>query len=259
MRTIPLLLASLLLAPVAGAQVHGARPDGDMARIPAGSYTPLYDRGEGAVPVRAFRMDRRPVTRADYRAFVSAEPQWRRDRVRPLFADAGYLRSWPSPLSSGTAADDARPVTQVSWFAAVAYCRWRDARLPTMDEWEYVAAADAHRRDAMRDPAAAQARLTAYARPRPDPLPPVGSTEPNLYGVRDLHGITWEWTDDFNSVLVADDSRGTSARDQGLFCASGAVGATNLLDYASFLRYAVRAGLQGRTTLSTLGFRCAAS
>ncbi len=86
--------------------------------------------------------------------------------------------------------------------------------------------------------------------------------ERNAYGVRDLHNAVWEWTLDFNSVLVGDDSRasgsGTNARDNHLSCASAALGATDPSNYPAFLRSAVRAGLTARTTMAGLGFRCAA-
>ena len=85
----------------------------------------------------------------------------------------------------------------------------------------------------------------------------MGTTPANVHGVRDLHGLVWEWTRDFNSVMVSEDSRSTAARDIRMNCASGAVGATNTSDYAVFLRYAFRAGLEARSTQSTLGFRCA--
>ena len=99
--------------------------------------------------------------------------------------------------------------------------------------------------------------LALYTR-RPHPLPPVAGSATNAYGLRGLHDRAWEWTADFNSVLVSDDSRGVGARDHALFCASAAVGATDPSNYPAFLRYAVRAGLTGRATMASLGVRCAA-
>lgn len=256
------------VATAAGRDV-ARRPVIDMARIPAGRYLPLYGEPDptGAVrarhtPVAAFRLDRTPVTRGDYLTFVRERPRWRRSAVRPLFAGPGYLADWAGDLAPGAAADLARPVTRVSWFAARAYCAWRGARLPTVDEWEYAAAASATRRDAGRDPAFVRQVLAAYVAPR-GPLPAVAfGFAPNAFGVRALHGLVWEWTHDFNGVLVSDDSRGTGSGvregDRDLWCASGALGATDPSNYPAFLRYAFRAGLSGRTTTAGLGFRCAA-
>jgi len=208
------------------------------------------------VEVRAFALDRHPVTRAQYLAFVRANPRWRRGGVPRAFAGPAYLSGWPSPLAVGTAVDARRPVTEVSWFAARAYCASRGARLPTTDEWEYAALASERRRDASRDPAFTGRLLEMYRTPRPLP-PVVGSGFRNAYGVADLHGVVWEWVLDFNSLLVSDDSRATAGRDHPLFCAAGVVGATDPGNYAAFLRYGFRAALEGRTTTGGLGFRCA--
>ncbi|MDC2887990.1 hypothetical protein [Psychrosphaera algicola] len=43
-------------------------------------------------------------------------------------------------------------------------------------------------------------------------------------GVKDLHGLIWEWTEDFNSALVSGESRSDSNINQKLFCAAGAQG-----------------------------------
>ena len=75
--------------------------------------------------------------------------------------------------------------------------------------------------------------------------------------MRGLHDLAWEWVEDFNSVLVSDDSRGVGGRDHDLFCASAAIGATDPNNFPAFLRYAVRAGATGRSSLQSLGFRCA--
>lgn len=234
-----------------------------MARIPGGSYRPLYTaRGDARVRVAPFVLDREPVTRAQFLTFVRAAPAWRRDVVRPLFAQRGYLADWPSATNAGGAADLRRPVVNVSWFAAKAYCAAQGKRLPTVDEWELAAAASETRADATRD-ADFRRRLLALYSARSSTVPaPVGGNFTNLYGVRDLHGVVWEWTLDFNAVVVADDSRaagsGQDARDHRLFCASAAIGASDPSDYAAFLRYAMRAALTARSTVSGVGFRCAA-
>lgn len=240
-------------APAAAAA--GSAPVRPMAVVPAGRYMPLYSPDTAAVRVESFRMDRFPVTRADFAAFVAAQPRWRRDRVKPVFADARYLADWRDPLTPG--GDPAAPVTGVSWFAARSYCAWEGKRLPTVDEWERAARADETRPDAMGDPAH-KARVLELYTTRPDAPPAVGSIFENVYGIHDLHGLVWEWIRDFNTVTVGTDSRGTSQRDAQLYCAAGAEGATDTENYAAFLRYAFRASLEGRSTSAALGFRCAA-
>ena len=269
-------VAAALLAPgavasaaTAGAERGAVRPPrarSAMVAIPAGAFRPLYGQpSDPPTRVAAFLLDRDPVTRGDFLAFVRSEPRWRRSAVRPLFADRGYLGDWRGDLdpstgsgqAAGDAADRRRPVTGVSWFAARAYCAAQGKRLPTVAEWEYAAAASATRRDAARDGAFVQHLVSLYSS-RPRPLPQVDGAAANAYGVRGLHGLAWEWVADFNSVLVSDDSRGVGGRDHALFCASAAIGASDPSNYPAFLRYALRAGLTGRTTTATLGFRCAA-
>ena len=230
-----------------------------MVRLPAGTYRPLYgQRGTDVVAVKSFQLDRDAVTRGAFLAFLREEPRWRRDAVAPLYADRrSYLADWRDVLDAGDADDLRRPVTGVSWFAARAYCASLGKRLPTVHEWEYAAAASETRRDATGDPAFIQRLVSLYAG-RPRPLPPVGAGFVNVYGVRGLHGLAWEWVADFNGVLVSDDSRGVGGRDHDAFCASAAIGALDPANYAAFLRFAFRSGLTGRSAAGSLGFRCAA-
>src|SRR4051812_26230076 len=104
-----------------------------MVLVPAGSYAPLL-RGKDEperVPVAAFWLDARPVTNADFLAFVRAEPKWQRSRVGPLFAEVGYLGDWTGDLELGPRAPADSPVVRISWFAARAYAKWVGKRLPT--------------------------------------------------------------------------------------------------------------------------------
>jgi formylglycine-generating enzyme required for sulfatase activity len=265
------LATLILLASAAQASATSrpaARPDrvvraaaSRMASLPAGSYRPLYAPvGTSRIRVAAFALDREPVTRGEFLAFVSRQPEWQRGRVRPIFADARYLIDWRGALDAGDAEALRRPVTQVSWFAARAYCAALGKRLPTVDEWEYAAAASERSADASADPSFRARLLALYGAMRNPTTTTRGFT--NLYGVRALHGVVWEWTLDFNSVVLDDDSRatgsGADARDRHLYCASSAIGATDPSDFAAFLRYAVRASLGARSTTSSVGFRCAA-
>ena len=247
-----------------------------MVAIPAGSYTPLYappptrsstsapalkNNATASVPaarrrtVPAFDMDVLAVTNAEFLAFVREHPEWRRSQARRLFTDASYLRHWRGDLELGDNAPAASPVVYVSWFAARAYLSARGKQLPTVDEWEYVAAASETARDASRDPAFLERLRLWYGRPTPERLPPVGYTFRNVYGVSDLHGLIWEWTIDFSSALVTGESRADTALERSLYCGSGAAGAADFEDYAAFMRYAFRGSLEARYAVANLGFR----
>jgi sulfatase modifying factor 1 len=220
-----------------------------------GTYRPLYpvEGGARTEPVAAFYLDETPVTVADFAAFVATHPEWRRDRVSRLFADADYLSDWAGPDGPG-ALPVASPVTRVSWFAARAYCRERDARLPTEAEWELAAAGNAAGRMSEAD---MEQVLAWYGRPSSAGLPAVGSSPPNGWGAHDLHGVVWEWVEDFNAALVSVDNREQGGADTARFCGAGALSAADREDYAAFMRVAFRSALQAPSTTRNLGFRCA--
>ena len=253
-------LAALLLCvlPVAGVIAGG----GGYVRLPGGSFRTALkyeDRKAGTVRIAPFALMRRPVTNGDFLAFVRRHPQWRRDRVARTLADARYLGQWKGPDALAGPAQAAQPVTQVSWFAADAYCQAQGARLPTWSEWEYAAAADETRTDARRDPAWRERILSWYARPSSGPLPRAGLQAPNAYGVQDLHGLVWEWTDDFSSLLVSEDNRNQGDADRNRFCGAGALAMDDKENYAVLMRVAMLSSLQAADTTANLGFRCARS
>ena len=143
----------------------------------------------------------------------------------------------------------------MSWFAAKTYCECQDKRLPTVDEWEYVAMADETTKDARVKPSYNEQILAWYEAPRSNENS-IGQTPKNIWGVYDLHGLVWEWTLDFNSVLITGESRKDVDKDSNLFCGSAAINATDLMNYAAFMRYAIRGSLKAKYSMKNLGFRC---
>src|SRR6185312_15244144 len=122
-------------------------------------------RQGGSGAGRAVPPAHRAGHQCEYLAFVREHPQWRRDKVAGILADARYLTQWAGADELGEQALPRQPVTRVSWFAAQAYCESEGARLPSWYEWEFAAAADASRRDARADPAWRENILGWYSRP----------------------------------------------------------------------------------------------
>ena len=233
--------------------------------VPTGSFTSLLPPSEqqSIVKMPAFKLRVMPVTQAEYAGFVRREAQWRRSHVSAgVLADALYLQSWVNDLQpfAGPAKQQQlqQPVTQVSWFAAQAFCESEGARLPTWHEWEYAAAADERRRDARTD-AVWRNRILAWYGQTSKALPSVGGQLPNVYGIHDLHGLIWEWVDDIGALMVSGDNRNQGDPDIARFCGAGAISANDRANYPVLMRMAMLSSLKAVDTNRNLGFRCAKS
>lgn len=247
--TFRLLLVCLVF------QMFGySQPEG-MVNIKGGRYIPLYGRDSTVVAVQDFQIDKYPVSNAQFLKFLKANPQWQKSNVLKLYADDTYLRQFKNDTTLTDFNTQNNPATYVSWFAAKAYCECQGKRLPTIDEWEYVAMADELTADARLKPSYNQQILSWYETPRTNEKV-IGKTPKNYWGVYDMHGLVWEWALDFNSVLISGESRKDVDKDSNLFCGSAAIGATDLMNYAAFMRYAFRGSIKARFSIKNLGFRC---
>ena len=247
----------LLLGALLGGAGTAAAAESAYVQIPATSFVSVLATEADATPVAiaGYAMRTEPVTNAQFLAFVTAHPGWRRDRVPAVFAESRYLAHWQTPDRLGDRALPDQPVTQVSWFPAQAFCESEHARLPTWIEWERAAAASADVADARGDPLWRRQLLDWYARPSRDALPAIGGA-PNLFGVRDLHALVWEWTDDFNALMVTADSRDQNDPDRLKFCGEGALSLRDRDNYALLMRIAMLSSLRAIDTTANLGFRC---
>ena len=250
-----LVLVLLALCEVQGDKAH-------TVLISGGEFTPQYGTSTPTerFMVASFRIDSAAVTNQQYYSFIKRRKEWQRNNTSPLMADENYLKHWlkiSGAFRPPKQQLDA-PVVNVSWFAANDYCTEQGGRLPSVLEWEYVAAASEHVPNASSDPEFVQRLLDWYGKPHPGGLlPSTWQGRPNYWGVYNLHGLIWEWNSDFNSVFVAGDNRRDGEQLKNLFCGNSAASAADRANYAAFMRYALRNSLKASYTMESLGFRCA--
>mgnify|MGYP003520275199 FL=1 len=235
-----------------GVAIH---PTVEMKHIKGGTYLPFFG-DSSLVNVADFLLDERPVTNREFLDFVKKNPKWKRSTIKTIFADETYLKDWQSDETLPKNADPDAPITFVSWFAAKAYAKSAGKRLPTLDEWEYVAMADEISANARNKPTYSAHLINLYNEKLREKNK-VKISKPNFHGVYNMFDLVWEWTYDFNSIMTTSDSRNAKYDDKGLFCASAATSASDVLNYASFMRYAFRSSLKANYTVENLGFRCA--
>ena len=97
-----------------------------------------------------------------------------------------------------------RPVINVSWEDAVAYTKWLSGqtgercRLPSEAEWEYAARAGSVTKYSWGNEIGSNQANCDVCGSQWDgkQTAPVGSFDPNGWGLHDLHGNVWEWVQD---------------------------------------------------------------
>lgn len=227
-----------------------------MVYIPGGEYKPFFGTDSTIIKVQPFLIDERAVTNEEYLAFVKANPQWQRSKVKRIYADSNYLKYWVNDTTLPKDAKTDAPVCNVSWFSAKGFAKSVGKRLPTLDEWEFVAMADEEVPNARMKKEYSDNIVDLYLQ-KGRQYNSVKQSNPNYWEVYNMFDLIWEWTDDFNSVLTTGDSRAGVYDDKGLFCAGSATNATDILNYAAFMRFAIRGALKANYTVENLGFRCA--
>jgi len=157
----------------------------NMATIPGGEVA-----GRTVDP---FNMDLYETTNREFLEFIKANPEYARGRVKEDVADKDYLTRWNEPLSFPPELGN-RPVVFVSQPVAEAYCKWRNKRLPTSDEWG-LAAGEGRRKYPWGDHEPTDELANFNRNLVGEPLPalshPKGRTPEGLYH---MGGNVWELT-----------------------------------------------------------------
>jgi gamma-glutamyl hercynylcysteine S-oxide synthase len=255
------------LVDIPPAKISGAVPDG-MVKIPGATFdfhvSGVEIEGENdegvdvqypwensprrhhlhSLAIRSFYCDRYPVTNATFKRFLEAT------QYRPA-DDHNFLRDWKNGAYPEGWAN--KPVTWVSLEDARAYAKWAGKRLPHEWEWQYAAQGT----DGRMYPWGNQWNPDAVPLPGQDrtmPVPadvdafPKGASP---FGVMDLTGNVWQWTDEY----VDDHTRAAILRGGARYHPSGSLWyfplAYKLTEHGKYLLIAPSKDRSG-----SIGFRC---
>jgi len=245
-----------------------------MVMVPAGSFpmgVPQGDRDGGRdeyprhdVFVDTFFIDKFEVTNGRYLQFVKATghrvPQNPNNPTRNL---------WQGDTIADSVTD--RPVINVDWFDAEAYCTWAGKRLPTEAEWEKAARGEDGRIFPWGNQMAGLSRanfgrtgLSGPVRDRPERLllyPPIISVDKydnsvSPYGLFQMSGNVAEWVADwydpkYYATAPDKNPKGPEKGTQRSFRGGG------WIDSTPSVRSAQRNGTNPNTKMNWMGFRCA--
>lgn len=182
---------------------------------------------------------------------------------------------WRAPLGPGSDLNglEEHPVVHVAHEDALAYARWRGKRLPSEAEWEYAARGGLAEQDyAWGEDLAPGGQILAnywqgdfpYRTSKPDGYrtTPVGAFAANGFGLLDMIGNVWEWTD---QGLEADKPVASGCCGTGGVATAGPIarfivkGGSHLCAQTHCRRYrpAARQAQAADSAASHIGFRCA--
>lgn len=162
----------------------------EFIRIPAGPF--LYGDGKREMELPEYWIGRTPLTNAQYKRFLDANPNHPVPHV-----DAGWAEpyNWDQKSRACPAGKADHPVVLISWRDAMAFCDWAGLALPTEMQWEKAARGTDGRTWPWGDepPTAEHGNINGNV----GTTTPVGEYSPrgdSPYGCVDMAGNVWEWT-----------------------------------------------------------------
>lgn len=203
--------ASLLGSPLALAQAAAppaalpcAEAPADMACVPAGEFIRGSDSGpKNAQPaeriwLQTFYMDLYEVTFAQYKA---CEKKGKCPKAGPKYSDYNRAK---------------QPITGVSWYDAVAYCKAQGKQLPSEAQWEKAARGTQGatfpwgndpvtcKRAIIMDASGRSCGVKKrFSQPEKGRVLEIGLRPAGVYGLFDMSGNSWEWVADWYSPSYA--------------------------------------------------------
>ncbi len=217
--------------------------DTEARALQFGSKKPWFvnERPKRKAYLDTYYIDKYEVTNAEYKKFVDA-------KVRRA---PGYWINNTYP--KGT---ENYPVTDLNWYDADAYCRWRGKRLPTEAEWEKAArGTDGHRFPWSDE--FDEKKCNCAGRYRG--VMPVGSFEEgkSSYGLYDMAGNVYEWVNDWYLAYPGSDYNDEDFGEKYKVSRGGGWGGIGHYPLEIHYRTSFRFNIPPQAAYNDLGFRCA--
>ncbi len=282
---LPAVIQTLVSA---GEFIRGSnRPDDPAMRQQYGFPMPLFldEHPQATIFLDGFKIDTYEVSNAQYREYVAQTGYmlpfaWMnngyglgREHLQSLEIDSLHrlavdnfqldidVREMNKPaLIDAMLAQQKRadklPASNVSWFAAKAFCEWRNSRLPTEAEWEKAARGP----DGLEYPwgNSWDLKITSSGNDGEwkDGIAPVGSYPDNVspYGVYDMSGNVWEWVADWYQPYENSRYESSAFGKTNRVLRGGGGGGLYAINY--FFRGATRQFSEPEMESEDVGFRC---
>ena len=208
------------------------------------------------VTLKSYWIDIYEVTNQQYLEFVKATGH------RPALDDTCETDScWEGNLWKGNSFSMLirnQPVTQVDWYDAVAYCKWKGKRLPSEAEWEKAARGPSGNiypwgKGTPKGRATYNKKWKGIAT-----MTNVGSYPRgvSIYGLHDMAGNVWEWVDDWymRTYYSAGKKKYPKGPAKGEF---KVLRGGSWINFSDSLRSAFRRWSKPDLRFNDTGFRCA--
>lgn len=228
-------------------------PD-EMLPVPEGPFIQGTNVGgydekpQRTVFVGSFRIDRFEVTNHQYHRFVAATGHRKPGPPSRYAKNLGKMRGVN------------QPIVYVSWDDAEAYCRWRDARLPTEAEWEKAMRGVDGRLWPWGNTFQPLAANWGSTKDGFDSTAPAGFFRMDVspFGVADGAGNVMEWVADWygEEAYREQDARNPRGPDHGVYKVLRGGGYTST---GGDVRITSRSKMVPDFRDETIGFRCAKS
>jgi sulfatase modifying factor 1 len=256
-----------------------------MVLIPGGSFQMGSEDGMPdespvhTVQINSFLMDEHEVTAAEFAEFVE-KTGYRTEAEK--FGCSGVFNvekedwekvdgaDWRHPEGKNSNGQANEPVSQISWNDAEAFAKWAGKRLPKEAEFEYAARGGLPGKkyawgNELRPNGKPAANWWQGDFPNQNTIEdgflrraPVKSFPPNGYGLYDLTGNVWEWTNDWydENYYQISSTENPQGPDKGVEKTMRGGSWMCSENYCSNYRVAGRSKSTPDTALNNLGFRC---